>query len=284
MSSEFVTRPLRTIAELRQAQEIIIATWGESGDSLVPVPTLVAVNHAGGLVAGAFEEETLAGFIYSFPGVIAGELILYSQMTAVRPDRRDRGIGRRLKFYQRQWALDHGFARVYWTFDPLMAVNGRFNLHYLGAAAVAYLESFYGDESFSPLHGNVPTDRFQACWDLRSPRVTALARGEIPEPCVADPGAVPVLYELTETASGSPVPAGTGEPRLGGEPWLLAPIPADFLALSRSEPEVAERWRLATRTAFQAAFQTGYTVVDLLDAALEAIPGPHCLLGRADSR
>jgi len=282
MVPDSTIRPLDEIAELRQAQDIIRATWGESGDSLVPVPTLVAVNHAGGIVAGAFAGDVLTGFIYSFPGVIDTELILYSQMTAVRPEYRGRGVGRQLKFYQREWALAHGFEKVLWTFDPLMAVNGRFNLRYLGAVAITYLDSFYGDDSFSVLHGGVPTDRFQASWELRSPRVADLAAGADSVPWVSDPAALPLLYRCETGDAGEPLPVQPAQVDDAGT-WLLAPIPADFLGLCARDSTLARQWRLTTRTAFHAAFAAGYRVVDLLESIPREPQLPCYLLRPPDS-
>ena len=45
------------------------------------------------------------------------------------------GVGYALKLAQRAQALDQGIAEVRWTFDPLIARNGYFNLHKLGAVA-----------------------------------------------------------------------------------------------------------------------------------------------------
>jgi len=102
-------------------------------------------------------------------------------MTAVLEDYRDRGIGRRLKLFQRDDALARGIALVEWTFDPLEVKNAYFNLVRLGAIARRYLPNVYGVTS-SPLHGGIPTDRLVAEWWLASPRVKAILAGGTDSP------------------------------------------------------------------------------------------------------
>ena len=267
MTDSLQIHPLHQIEEFRAAQAVMAETWGYQGDDVVPVPTLIATNHAGGLVAGAFLEGGLVGFCYAFPGHQDGEFLLYSQMTAVHPDHRGRGLGRAIKLYQREWALDQGFRRIRWTFDPLMATNARFNLHLLGATAIRYYVDFYGRSS-SPLHGTLPTDRFLADWDLDSPRVEALARG-LRDPLAGTPDALPLspLYDLVPGPDDRPVPGPVRELDPARRPRLIAPIPADFLGLGRTAPEAASAWRMSTRSAFQDALEAGYRFDDFAGPA-----------------
>jgi chorismate synthase len=262
MADSLQIRPLHRIEDFRAAQTVMAETWGYQDDDVVPVPTLIATNHAGGLVAGAFLEGELVGFCYAFPGHQDGEFLLYSQMTAVHPDHRGRGLGRAIKLYQREWARDQGFRRIRWTFDPLMAANARFNLHLLGATAVRYYVDFYGRSS-SPLHGTLPTDRLLADWDLDSPRVDALVRG-LPDPLADAPAEPPLppLFDLVKGPDGREVPGPMRALDPARRPRLTAPVPADFLGLGRTAPEAASAWRMGTRSAFQAALEAGYVFVD----------------------
>jgi chorismate synthase len=254
-------RPLDSIDDFRAAQSIMAATWGYHEDDVVPVPTLIATNHAGGLVAGAFREGTLVAFTYAFPGHQDDEFLLYSQMTAVHPEHRSRGLGRALKLYQRTWALANGFQRIRWTFDPLMAPNARFNLRLLGARCIRYYVDFYGRSS-SPLHGTQPTDRFLADWELEDPRVRALA-SDRPSPLLEGlPSVPPVLYELEPAGGGRFVPSGPNDLDPRRSPFLIAPVPPRFLDLCRSAPAEAETWRMRTRESFLAALAAGYQGVD----------------------
>ena len=102
---------------------------------------------------------------------------LHSHMTAVLDAYRDRGIGRRLKLYQRKDALARGISLIEWTFDPLVTKNAYFNFMRLGAMARRYLPNAYGITT-SPLHGSLPTDRLIAEWHLKSKRVLRVLAGK----------------------------------------------------------------------------------------------------------
>jgi len=264
MVPELTIRPLLNVSEFHQAQDVMEKTWGGAENNIVPVHVLIATVHSGGLVAGVFAGDLLIGFSYAFPGIMGGEVLLYSHMTAVLPEHRGRGVGRQLKQFQRCWALEHGFEHIRWTFDPLIAANARFNLHCLGARAVSYLVDFYG-QSRSQLHGIGPTDRFEVEWDLNSPRSVALARGEEAPVLEAVDGTVARLYELESRPGGYEIPGEITVPNPDEVPYILAPIPHDFLDLCQRERSVAESWRFATRHGFQRALEAGYHFVDCVE-------------------
>ncbi len=48
---------------------------------------------------------TVMGFAYAFPALRGGEAHLHSDMVGVHPGARGRGLGRRLKWAQREEAL-----------------------------------------------------------------------------------------------------------------------------------------------------------------------------------
>ena len=94
-------------------------------------------------------------------------------MTAVLPEYRNCGIGRQLKLFQRQDALERGIEVIEWTFDPLKFQNAHFNFERLGAIARRYIRDCYGVTT-SPLHAGLPTDRLVVEWWLRSERVKSI--------------------------------------------------------------------------------------------------------------
>ncbi len=99
-------------------------------------------------------------------------------LSSLAPDRRTpgisrRGVGRRLKFFQRQDALKRGIGLVEWTFDPLELKNAHFNLVRLGAVARVLIPNCYGITG-SALHAGLPTDRLVAEWWLDSDRVKSI--------------------------------------------------------------------------------------------------------------
>jgi predicted GNAT superfamily acetyltransferase len=162
--------PLDHLAHFDRCVEIQIAVWGYSDGDVVPRRVFLLAHRIGGQVIGAFDGDTIIGFAMALPGYREGTSYLHSHMLAVLPEYRNTGLGRRLKFAQRDDALARGFELMEWTFDPLEIKNAHLNLHRLGAIVRRYAPDFYGPSS-SPLQGGLPTDRLYAEWWLRSPRV-----------------------------------------------------------------------------------------------------------------
>lgn len=155
-------------AEYQQCVRMQEVVWGR--DLVVGTSMFVVAHHTGGQVIGAFDGKTIVGFTMALAGVREGKPFLHSHMTAVIEEYRDRGVGRRLKLFQRQEALKRGIDLVEWTFDPLELKNAYFNLVRLGAVARRLIPNCYGVTD-SPLHAGLPTDRFVAEWWLDSDRV-----------------------------------------------------------------------------------------------------------------
>jgi predicted GNAT superfamily acetyltransferase len=97
-------------------------------------------------------------------------------MLAVRQQYHNRGLGRRLKLYQRDDALARGFELMEWTFDSLEIKNASLNIEKLGAIARRYNVNQYGVTS-SPLQGALPSDRLVAEWWMKSKRVEVVLTG-----------------------------------------------------------------------------------------------------------
>ncbi|WP_278199569.1 GCN5 family acetyltransferase [Thermaerobacter marianensis] len=207
------------------------------------------------------------------------EPVFHSDLLAVRPEVRDRGIGRRLKLAQREWALAQGLHLITWTYDPLQARNGYLNLTRLGGIARRYVREFYGvldDE----LNRGLPADRLVIEWYLRSRRVVRrAAEGATPGTATGRPGTgawaaapaagelaaghgpapvsggVPVLNQVRD-AGGIPEPAGWRPPR--GEPVVGVRIPARFADWRQDRPEWGLAWRFHVREVLEACLAAGY--------------------------
>lgn len=167
-AAEIEIRHCGTLPEYEECVRLQRVVWGE--DIVVPSTIFVVAHHTGGQVIGAFEGAEMVGFTQALAGVRKREPFLHSHMTAVLPEYRDRGVGRRLKLFQRQDALKRGIKLVEWTFDPLELKNAHFNLVRLGAIARRFIPNCYGITE-SPLHAGLPTDRLVAEWWLDSERV-----------------------------------------------------------------------------------------------------------------
>jgi predicted GNAT superfamily acetyltransferase len=174
-TAEITMRHCHSLPEFQQCFELQRSVWGKT-ELDVPLPLFVVAAETGGQVLGAFDHEKMVGFTLAIAGFRDGLPFLHSHMTAVLEDYRDRGIGRRLKLFQRDDALQRGIHLVEWTFDPLEVKNAYLNFMRLGAIARRYLPNCYGVTT-SPLHGGMPTDRLIAEWWLDSPRVNNLLSG-----------------------------------------------------------------------------------------------------------
>ncbi|HET8985140.1 MAG TPA: hypothetical protein VFN03_05205 [Trueperaceae bacterium] len=163
-------RDIVGIDEMRVTEAIQREVWGLADVDIVPAAQLKAAVHAGGQLAGAFADESMIGFAYGLvarphgPGMEG--VGLHSHMVAVREQGRQRGVGRALKWFQRQWCLERSMPWITWTFDPLQSRNANLNFEHLGVVSHEYLVDFYGVMA-GPLGSNA-SDRLVALWLLDS--------------------------------------------------------------------------------------------------------------------
>lgn len=194
-------RHCRGIEELRACVALQKEVWNFTDAELVPLRMFVVAEKVGGQVMGAFEGKTMVGFALSVPGARSGHLYLHSHMLAVRKDRRNSGLGRRLKLLQREDAIARGIELIEWTFDPLEIKNAYLNIEKLGAVSRRYNINQYGITS-SPLQGGLPSDRLIAEWWVNSKRVkTLLDTGKNPPiTCELEVGVPAQIYEWKASA------------------------------------------------------------------------------------
>jgi predicted GNAT superfamily acetyltransferase len=169
---KILTCPCTTLQELEECVRIQRDVWNFTDFELVPADVFVVAQKTGGQVMGAFDGDRQVGFTLAFMAAHGQQLYLHSHFAAVLPEYQGSGVGRLLKLAQREDALRRGIKLIEWTFDPLALMNAHFNLNRLGAIIRRYVPNVYGVTS-SPLHGNIPTDRFVAEWWLESPRAVA---------------------------------------------------------------------------------------------------------------
>jgi predicted GNAT superfamily acetyltransferase len=182
VASETISvRKCEGIGEFNRCVELQKEIWGEDDLEVEPATLFVVAEETGGQVLGAFDGERLVGYTLALVGFRDGTVFLHSHMTGVLAAYRDRGVGRALKLFQREEALERGIRLIVWTFDPLENRNAHFNLNRLGAIARKYLPNLYGTTT-SPLHLGLPTDRLLAEWPLDSARVVAAVEDLAKEP------------------------------------------------------------------------------------------------------
>jgi len=180
--SEFLIKELDTPIALGGCVDLQKKVFDMPEVEISPVRHFIVTMHAGGFTLGAFDGDRLIGFCLSVPAMVRGERAFYSHMTAVDPDYQGHGIGSALKRRQRERSLKRGVSFIKWTFQPEKSLNAYFNLEKLGAQIHDYMPNFYGTDygiSAKP-DDRVPidSDRLFALWDLQTPKVNMLARGE----------------------------------------------------------------------------------------------------------
>ncbi len=245
--------------ELRALEDLQIEVWGFDAREAVPAAHFRAVQHVGGMVLGAYHEGRLVGFAYGFPALPhdAWEqgVGIHSHMVGVGRGRQGTGVGRALKWAQRDWCLEKGITWMSWTFDPIQARNARLNFYHLGARSHEYLIDFYGIMPGS-LGGNQTSDRLMVFWNLRSRDVAERAErytvGLGPErgPLRSSP------WSLRRGPNGDPQSVAAPSDAEA----LRVAVPEDVNRLLRDEPSAAARWRMAVREAMAPAIADGFVV------------------------
>ena len=252
-------RPIESIAEMKALEKLQQDVWGWDDLDTTPLMNFIILKELGGMLIGAFDGEKIIGFAFGFIGCDAGQIVFHSHMLAVHRSYREHGIGCRLKLAQRTAALERGFDHITWTFDPLQSTNAHLNFHKLGVASNKYKVNFYGEQSSSPLHRCIGTDRLWVDWFPKSRRVVdRLQTRHKQDKSIADFDGAQRLIQV-----GSDGFASNRSGDLDGRPVLIE-IPEKIGLLQRENPAAALAWRNATRAAFVAAFAAGYVVDDFL--------------------
>ncbi len=232
--------------------------WGRDAAAgrIMSPEVLTAIAHAGGQVSATFDGDQIVAATAAFVGLDDGLVFLHSHITGVLGTHTSRGVGRALKWHQRDWCLARGISHVRWTFDPLVRRNAWFNLGLLGARVLRHERDLYGPVP-DARNAGAPTDRLLVDWALDAPRVRAAAEGR---------AAVPDVDALRRTGAMVLVDIGEfGQPLVGsqvppdverGARWLVR-IPPDAERLRVDEPAVADEWALVVREVLTAAFHAG---------------------------
>ena len=260
-----IIRDIKEISELREVEQVQKDVWGIADREVFPALALVPMIELGAVLIGAFDGDRLAGFVFGFPGFEpprrgcpagdpgeSGQVILHSDMLAVRPDYRSQGLGYKLKLAQRERALANGIDTITWTFDPLQSLNAHLNFDKLGVTANRYCVNYYG-ETTSFLH-RTGTDRLWVTWLLNSERVQGRLAGFSESETSALAG-VPAIVRIVENEEPLLCP-----PENLGRQSLAIQIPDNINQRLKENPDQAIRWREVTRDAFARAMSAGLIV------------------------
>lgn len=231
--------------------------WRHEDIDLTPTHLFSITSRMGAILLGAYVGAELVGFVYSFPTVFKNKLRQHSHLLAVLPEYQGLGIGKKLKWAQRRWALKLGYDVITWTFDPLVARNANLNLHTLGALTRTYWPNFYGRTS-SLTHGlNLPTDRLLVEWPIRTARVERRRQEKFDS---YDEKSMPRVLEK------KPLPHDLwpAESRLtSNDKAILVEIPRE-IKTSRMTANCLAAWQAKLRRVMQNYFGHGYAAIDFL--------------------
>jgi predicted GNAT superfamily acetyltransferase len=256
----FRIRRLEKPEEFRQVDAVHRAVWGDAATDSVPTPLQRAVQDNGGVVLGAFADIHLAGFTVAFLGWDGAALYQYVHSTAVRPEYQNHHLGFQLLTALRREVLQLGLSEVRLAYDPLQSRNAWLFVRRLGGLPDRYLHHYYGQLP-DDINRGIESDRIRLVWSLSTPRVERRLEGTYPTPEENEArrrSATP-LIRTEPGESGVRLPVEVQEP---DQPVAHLEIPFDLALVREHEPAGLGRWRHATRDAFRAAADLGYSVDD----------------------
>jgi predicted GNAT superfamily acetyltransferase len=249
-------RVLRTLDDLADAESLQTDVFQVTERDLLSNVTLLSVAETGGAVIAAYLAEEPAqpiGTLIGWGG-FRGRPRIVSDFLAVRPEARNLGLGAELKRLQAALAIERGFEEIVWTVDPLRAANARLNFSKLGAIARHYEIDRYGSEFATGLYGGLPTDRLHVVWEIRSPRVIARLRSEVPD------GEAELFAHYLQYAPGREANVA------------LVAIPEDIDALVLASVADARDWRMSVRSRLTEAFAEGFTITGFVSRSASGSP------------
>ena len=219
----YTIRPCASLSEFSACLQMQREVWQFADLDITPLRSFVITKNSGGFTLGAFSvaDEKLLGFAHALAAFDEqNQPYYYSHMLAVDPAFQNSGLGLKLKFAQRDYALQRGIGLMVWTFDPLQSRNAHLNINKLGGVIRRYQVDYYGNYSSSTLHRGLETDRLLVEWWLDSACVKSIAESNI-QPEISSP--------VTRVA-----------------------IPFDLEKLKTRNMEEAHTWQLQVRQSFQA--------------------------------
>ncbi|PYS70357.1 MAG: hypothetical protein DMF69_13730 [Acidobacteria bacterium] len=216
---ETVVRECTTIEEFDNCIDLQREAFGLPDIEISPRRHLIVSRQAGGWTLGAFVGNRMVGFVHHLAAVRDdNEIFGYSHMMAVARDYQNKGVGARLKWAQRERAMNEGRKYIKWTWDPMQARNAHFNLNRLGVLVESYGDNFYGTD-----YNADPDQAVDDLPGLQSDRLFAnCSRGE--------------------------------EAAVQSKPVSAVAIPAEWSTLIRDDVEKARAEQVRVRDEFKQAF------------------------------
>ncbi|WP_018662806.1 GNAT family N-acetyltransferase [Heyndrickxia acidiproducens] len=270
---KFEIRPLHTIEEMEEARKLESKVWG-SAESIPVHQTITAVKN-GGLMVGAYHQDRLIGFQYSFPGFDGEKAYLCSHILATDPAYRNKGVGEKLKLAQRDEALKLGYSLIQWTYDPLESINGYLNIGKLGGICSVYIPNCYGEmDDF--LNKGIPSDRFLVQWHILGEQKTGKFSEVFNEETVLRSS----LWKWETNKQGLPLLTETITADIENKNVWFVPIPKHYRQIRETNMALATDWRMKTRDTFTRLFSLGYKASSFKKIINKEIPVNFYMLAR----
>jgi len=249
-------RKLDRYSDFEKLVDIQRVVWKHDDADLTPTHQFRISSRMGGILLGAYVGEELAGFVFSFPSVFQKKLCQHSHLLAVLPAYQGLGLGKKLKWAQRHWALKLGYDRITWTMDPLQARNANLNFHALGAMSKTYLSNFYGTMSSLTLAPGLPTDRLLLEWPIGHRKLKMRRRRKYDE---WDEAKLCIALEKKPGDGGFP-----DRLRLSlKEKFILVEVPRQIKAMG-TKSHLVSAWQASLRKVLSHYFKRGYAAIDFL--------------------
>ena len=254
-------KQLKTLEDLNPCEDLQGAVWKFNKSDIIPPRFMRVLCKHGGFAMGAFDGETMIGFVFGVPAIHYGRPSQHSHMLAVLPEYRNHNVGYQLKMAQREEALNRNIDLITWAFDPLQSKNAHLNINKLGVIACSYDINLYGETSSSKLHSGLGTDRLLAEWWLVSDKVKTIIDRDAHDAEKKLPAKGLNINETRHDEHGFLIPV---DPDLAlSDEVLLLEIPADIDEMKIANIDAAHRWRELIQKAFLHYFNAGYYVNSL---------------------
>lgn len=237
--------------ELRTCEAIMGEVFEFDDIDVIPAWQMYSSSRHGGIVLGAFVDDRMVGFSFSYPA-FDGHPYLFSSGLFVLDGYASRGIGYRLKLEQGKEARARGYREIVWTVEPL---NSKAIYLYmkLGATLVEYEREMYDELNLGGVDGGIVADEVVVRWILPD---------EDPEPSANRVSVrLAEIPSLTESVPAGEVRALTSASFDPRDPVRLE-IPWDLAVLKAHSLEAAIEWRFGVRALMEQLFDAGYEGVD----------------------
>jgi predicted GNAT superfamily acetyltransferase len=240
---------------LKECERLNQLAFGLRDIDVLPAHEMYTASLNGAMVLGAFCNDELLGFSFSYPGFDGRRTFLFSNGLVVRPESQGKGIAFKLKVAQRDNAHALGYDVIRWTVNALASRPLYLYLAKLRARITGYCPDMY-DQILPRGRG----DEVSIEWRLTKGCSTDDASMDRDDP----------VQVLTRSKASGDTRELTGwtEPSAmslrNDDASYAVEIPWDLEHVRRRGDDVLKNWRAGVRATMEALLAGGYIGVDVL--------------------